>query len=51
MVDMICVLIVSTIPGLNVPKLLNVFRYLACLQFIPCLLFLASEPMPLLSIV
>ena len=29
-----CVSIMSTIPGLNGTKLLNVFRYLACLQFI-----------------
>ena len=33
-VNTICVSVVFTIPGLNVPKRINVFRYLACHQFI-----------------
>ena len=38
-VDTIWVLIVSTIPSLNVPKLTRVFRYLSSLQFIIYLIF------------
>ena len=44
-VDMICVSIVSTKPSSNVPKWINVFRYLACLQVIAYRLFLVWEPM------
>ena len=42
-VDTIWVSIVSIIPGLNVPKWLNVFRCLACLHLIVYLLFLDWE--------
>ena len=44
-VGTIWVLFVSTIPGLNVPKRISVFRYLSGLQFIVYLLFLDLELM------
>ena len=49
--DTICMSIVSTIPSLNAPKLINIHRYLYCFQIITYLRFITFEPMALLSTV